>query len=128
EVNGRLIFGSELKSLLQLPDLKRRLDWHAVDHLFSSLVTPPSSGIVEGVKKLEPGQCLTASPVSGIHVDQYWRFRIEPNRRRSIAAFEEELRARLAESVRLHLESDVPVGAFLSGGLDSSAVVATMAR
>jgi asparagine synthase (glutamine-hydrolysing) len=128
EVNGRLVFASELKALLQLHDVERRLDWHAVDHLFSSLVTPPSSGIVAGVKKLEPGHRITASPVSGIHVEPYWQFRIEPNRRRSLAASEEELRARLQESVRLHLVSDVPVGAFLSGGIDSSAVVAAMSR
>ena len=60
EVGGRLYFGSELKALLALPDVERRLDWSALGHLLTCQVTPPTHSIVAGVKKLEPGHRLLA--------------------------------------------------------------------
>jgi asparagine synthase (glutamine-hydrolysing) len=126
--DGRLIFASELKAILELPEIQRTLNWRAVDHLFTFLVTPSSQSIVEGVSKLEPGHILVASPDRAPRATRYWDLRFEPDRGRSEESFIDELRARLDESVRLHLASDVPLGAFLSGGLDSSTVVATAAR
>jgi asparagine synthase (glutamine-hydrolysing) len=125
--DGRLIFASELKAILQIPDVERTLNWRAVDHLFAFLTTPGTESIVEGVGKLEPGHVLTASFDHGVRIQRYWDLAFEPERGRSEDYFVERLRALLEESVRLHLVSDVPLGAFLSGGIDSSAVVATMA-
>src|SRR5437868_9406587 len=125
---GRLAFGSELKVLLQLPDIERRLNWGSVNHLFSALCTPSTESIVEGVHKLKPGHVLTASARDGVRVREYWDVDFEPDYGKPEQYFVERLRDLLEESVRLRLIADVPLGAFLSGGVDSSAVVATMAR
>ena len=127
-VNGRLIFASELKAILQLPEVERSLDWQSVSHLFSFLTTPKDAGIIAGVKKLEAGHILTCSAGRLPVAERYWDVEFHPNHRMSEGDFIEELRCLLEESVRLHLMADVPLGAFLSGGIDSSAVVATMAR
>lgn len=128
ETNGRLLFASELKALLQLPDVERRLNWGAVDHLFTFLATPASDSIVEGVRKLQPGHVLVASPEQGVSRTRYWEVRFAPESGRKEGYYVERLRGLLEESVDLHRVSDVPLGAFLSGGIDSSAVVATLTR
>jgi asparagine synthase (glutamine-hydrolysing) len=128
-VNGeRLAFGSELKVLLQLPDIERRLNWGALSSLFSSMCTPTAESIVDGVHKLPPGHILTASPQKGVRIREYWDVEFEPDYTKSEDFFVERLRDLLDESVRLRMISDVPLGAFLSGGVDSSSVVATMAK
>ena len=128
ELDGRLAFASELKVLLQLPEVERRLNWRAVNHLFTFGSTPASEGVVAGVRKLEPGHTLTLAPGPGPRLRQYWDIRFEPDYSHDEEYFTSRLRELLEESVRLHLVSDVPLGAFLSGGVDSSSVVATMAR
>src|SRR5688572_1140607 len=125
--SGRLAFASELKAILELPEVERELDWTALGHVLTFLTTPRAESIVQGVRKLEPGMVLTAS-ARGVRVSSYWDLQWVPERGRTEAQLAEELQARLSESVRLHMVSDVPVGAFLSGGIDSSAVVANMAR
>jgi asparagine synthase (glutamine-hydrolysing) len=127
ESKGRLIFASELKAILQLKEVKRRLNWSSVDHLFTFLTTPSRESIVEGVHKLEPGCLLIAGKGTGVRIHRYWTPRFEPDEGKPESYFVEGVRARIEESVKLRLVSDVPIGAFLSGGLDSSAVVATMA-
>jgi asparagine synthase (glutamine-hydrolysing) len=127
QTGGRLAFASEVKALLELPEVERALNWTALGHMFTFLTTPRSDSIVQGVRKLEPGTVLTAS-ARGVRVSRYWELEWAPDYDRSEGDFVEELRERLEESVRLHLVSDVPLGAFLSGGIDSSSVVATMAR
>jgi asparagine synthase (glutamine-hydrolysing) len=127
-VKGRLAFGSELKVLLELPEVERRFNWDSVNHLFSSMCTPLAESIVEDIHKLKPGHVLTASAQSGIQTRQYWDVEFVPDYSKSEAWFAERLRDLIEESVRLRLISDVPLGAFLSGGVDSSVVVATMAR
>ena len=124
---GRLIFASELKAILELPEIERTLNWQAVDQLFTFSVTPAAQSIIEGVRKLEPGHVLVAAPDREPRVSKYWDLRFEPDHSRSEAYFVARLRELLEESVGLHLASDVPLGAFLSGGIDSSAVVATAA-
>jgi asparagine synthase (glutamine-hydrolysing) len=128
ETGGRLIFASEIKAILEVPGVARRLDWPALGHLLTSLCTPIDRTIVEGVRKLEPGHRLVAAPGRPPRIERYWDLRFEPDRRPTEAEWAARLRDRLEEAVRLHLASDVPLGAFLSGGVDSSAVVATMAR
>jgi asparagine synthase (glutamine-hydrolysing) len=127
-VDGRLLFASELKALLRVPGLERRINWKAFSRLLASLTTPPSESILAGVHKLEPAHVLTADARQGVRVERYWDVRFAPIEGRSEPALVDQLRGLLEESVRLHLVSDVPVGAFLSGGIDSSGVVAHMAR
>ena len=127
-VKGRLVFASELKAILQLPDVDRSLNWRSVSHLFSFLTTPKDAAIVPGIKKLEPGHRMLYSPGCEPLIERYWNIEFRPDCSKSEGDFVEELRALLEESVRLRLIADVPLGAFLSGGLDSSSVVATMAR
>src|SRR6266851_4538587 len=128
EIDGRILFASELKAILQLVEVERKINWSAASHLFTFLSTPPADAIIEGVRKLEPGHLLIASPGRAPVIERYWDLKFEPDYARDENYFVERVRELLDESVRLHLISDVPLGAFLSGGIDSSAVVATMTR
>jgi asparagine synthase (glutamine-hydrolysing) len=128
EVGGRLAFASELKALLQLPDIEGRLNWPAVSRLFTFRSTSSEESAVAGVRKLPPGHILLAEPGRPVRIERYWDVTFEPQHGRSEVWWTERLREVLDESVRLHLVSDVPVGAFLSGGIDSSSVVMAMAR
>ena len=128
EAAHRFIFASELQAILELPEVDRQLNWCAVDRLFTFLTTPLSESIIAGIEKLPPGHLLTAAPGGGTTLEKYWDPVFQPDYSRSADSFAETLRELLEESVRLHRVSDVPVGAFLSGGMDSSAVVALMAR
>lgn len=124
---GRFVFASELKALLQLPEVDRRLNWESLAHLLAYGTTPPNESMVHGIHKLEPGHWLRLDPKREPVVERYWELRFRPDERRSEAETVEQLRSKLHESIRYHLVSDVPVGAFLSGGIDSSSVVASMA-
>jgi len=127
-VNGRFVFASELKAILQLPGINKNLNWSAVNHLFSFLSTSASESIIDGIHKLEPGYMLSISPGRAATISRYWDVEFDPDYSKSESYYIEGLRHLLDESVRLCMISDVPLGAFLSGGVDSSAVVATMAR
>jgi asparagine synthase (glutamine-hydrolysing) len=125
--DGWLIFGSELKSLLMHPGLKRDIDIHAVEEYFAYGYVPEPRTIFTGAKKLPPATTLLVrrgQPLA--EPREYWDvpFAIKPVSEREAL---EELIERLHESVRLRLIAEVPLGAFLSGGVDSSAVVAMMA-
>ncbi|HEX6179110.1 MAG TPA: asparagine synthase (glutamine-hydrolyzing) [Thermoanaerobaculia bacterium] len=124
---GRLMFASEIKAILALPEVSRDLDPVSVDHLFAALTTPDARSIVSGISKLPPAHVLVASG-GEVRTSRYWDVSFEPNRRASRADLVAELQHKLDESVATHMVSDVPVGAFLSGGLDSSTVVAHMVR
>ncbi|MDT4895766.1 MAG: hypothetical protein QOH25_843 [Acidobacteriota bacterium] len=125
---GTFVFGSELKSLLQHPQVKREINREALDAYFTFGYVPDPLSIFQGIQKLPPGHYLTLSD-GKLSVEQYWDFSYEPPQ----AALREEdyleeLRAELDEAVRVRLVSDVPLGAFLSGGVDSSTIVGLMAR
>ena len=126
--DDKLVFASELKALLQLPWVPRDLDWGAVAHLFAFLTSPKDRSILTGIHKLQPGHRLVVKAGRPPEVSRYWAARFESDETMGEAEFVEGLKAQLAESVRLRMACDVPFGAFLSGGIDSSAVVATMAR
>ena len=129
ERGNELIFASELKPILQLAHVPRAIDWGAAHHLFTFLSTPSASSIVDGVAKLEPARTAVASRAQPrLRIDKYWDVQFRPNENASEGELVEELRALLNESVTLHQISDVPVGAFLSGGIDSSAVVGLMSQ
>jgi len=124
---GSLIFGSELKVLLQHPDVEREIDPKALDAYFTLGYIPDPYSIFKNVKKLPPGHYLTFSQ-GRLDVKQYWDFNFNPSESLREEDYLEELRFLLDESVRLRLISDVPLGAFLSGGIDSSTIVGLMAR
>src|SRR5688500_15903838 len=129
ERNGELIFSSALKPILQVSNAPRAVDWGAANHLFTFLATPSPRSVVEGIAKLEPARVAVASAASPtLRIEKYWDVQFQPNEKATEGELVEQLRELLTESVTLHQVSDVPVGAFLSGGLDSSAVVAMMAK
>jgi asparagine synthase (glutamine-hydrolysing) len=125
-VEGRLYFGSEIKSLLCAPDLPRDLNLDALDHYLSFLYAPRDESFFAHIRKLPPGNLLTWRN-GQISVGPYW----VPPALETFSGSEREavdqLQEVLTEAVRAHLVSDVPLGAFLSGGIDSSLVVALMA-
>ena len=125
-----LVFGSELKSLLEHPLVARDIDPLAIDEYLTSGYIPDPHCILRGVQKLPPGHHLTFAK-GRLSIARYWDFTyesIENAKARRAEDYLEELQALLAESVRLRLVSDVPLGAFLSGGVDSSTVVGLMSR
>ncbi|HEX8068933.1 MAG TPA: asparagine synthase (glutamine-hydrolyzing) [Pyrinomonadaceae bacterium] len=127
---GTLVFGSELKALLEHPEIERAVNPEAVDAYLTFGYVPDPLCILRGVRKLPPAHHLTYA-AGRLALTQYWDFKFEPDERAAAARVEdylEELRALLDEAVRLRLIADVPLGAFLSGGVDSSAVVGLMAR
>ena len=125
---GTLVFGSELKSLLEYPEVERKINPQALDAYFSLGYVPDPVSIFENVEKLPPGHHLTFAN-GRLTVERYWDFSYNTNGNGHKAAdYLEELRALLSEAVKLRLVSDVPLGAFLSGGIDSSTVVALMAQ
>jgi len=126
--DGTLIFGSELKSLMQHPGLPREMDPFAVEEYFAYGYVPEPRTIFKRVYKLPPGFTLTQKRGDARAMPrQYWDMPFTPDAVASQEAAEEELVDRLKESIRLRMIADVPLGAFLSGGVDSSAVVAMMA-
>jgi asparagine synthase (glutamine-hydrolysing) len=126
-IDGRLYFASEIKSLLCAPDLPRDLDLEALDHYLSFLYTPRDGSIFRHVRKLPPGHLLTWRG-GAVQIEQYWQMPAAETFAGTEADAIEALRGVLADAVRAHLVSDVPLGAFLSGGIDSSLVVGLMAQ
>lgn len=126
--DGRLLFASELKSLLADPSLKRELDPQAVEDYFAFGYVPDPRTIFAGIHKLPPGHTLTVRRGEALPTPRrYWDVVFKDNGIRDEATAREELVERLREAVRIRLVAEVPLGAFLSGGVDSSAVVALMA-
>ena len=130
EAGGRFLFASELKAILAHGAVPRELDPEGLDHYLTFMYVPAPRTIVKGVRKLLPGHTLTIGGQGGKKLRRYWAppaaDDILTGRSRDVAA--EELRALLQESVRCRLMSEVPLGAYLSGGLDSSLVVGLMSR
>jgi asparagine synthase (glutamine-hydrolysing) len=125
---AKLVFGSELKAILAHPEVGRELNEEALEDYLSFGMVPGPSSIFRRIEKLQPAHTLL------IGVDDwdraarsYWRLRFEPDEKPTAEEWQDRLRAKLAEAVRLHMIADVPVGAFLSGGIDSS-VIATLAQ
>jgi asparagine synthase (glutamine-hydrolysing) len=128
-VDGTLIFGSELKSLAAHPALARDIDPFAVEEYFALGYIPEPRTIFRGAQKLPPAHTLLVRRGAPVPAPaEYWDVRFTLDRGLDEVQASEELMRRLEDSIRLRMISDVPLGAFLSGGVDSSAVVATMAR
>ena len=126
--DGTFLFGSELKALTAHPALPRELDPQAVEQYFALGYVADPHCIYRSVRKLPPGHLLELRMDQAPRAPEpYWDVRFTLDSRLKGADAAEELRARIAESVQLRLISERPLGAFLSGGVDSSVVVATMA-
>jgi asparagine synthase (glutamine-hydrolysing) len=126
-LGARVVFASEIKALLALDPSLRELDVEALDqYLALRIVTPPRT-MYRRIRKLPPAHTLTVQN-GRMTLTRYWSLVYEPKLVRSEDAVLDELDARTQEAVRYHMVSDVPVGAFLSGGLDSGLVVAMMSR
>ena len=130
-VSETLIFGSEIKSLLQHPAIERKVNPNAISDFLSFGYVPDPATAFQNILRLPPGFALTLKN-GHLRVYPYWDFNYsgQPvhNPARGEGDYVAQLRELIAESVRLRLESDVPLGAFLSGGIDSTTVVAMMAR
>ena len=122
-----LVFGSEPKAILQDPDVPREADPAAIRQYLTYGYVPSPQSAFAGFRKLPPAHYLVLDN-GRADVRRYWTLHYQPKRTTSEEALGEELLALLEESVRLRLISDVPLGALLSGGVDSSAVVALMRR
>lgn len=126
--NGWLLFASELKSLSLCPGLDRRLDPQAIEEFFALGYVPDPHSIYRGVRKLPPASYLLARRGSPPQKPRpYWDVRFVDTGLPRPQEIAEELIIRMREAVRLRMIADVPLGAFLSGGVDSSGVVAMMA-
>jgi asparagine synthase (glutamine-hydrolysing) len=128
--NRRVTFASEIKALLKDPDQPRDVDHTAMYHYLSFLTTPAPQTLFAGIKKLEPGTWLRISAKGDVKKHKYWEVldHLSPKTGVSEDDLAEEILAKLRESVRLRQASDVPVGVFLSGGIDSSTNAALFAE
>ena len=129
----RLVFGSELKAILRAPDVPREIDISALRDYLALEYVPSPKTILRGIHKLPPGSVLSWHQEHGGHaITQYWDVDLQASERngspRSLDDDAEALHSVLREVVRKELISDVPVGVFLSGGIDSSTVAAMMAE
>lgn len=122
----KFAFGSELKSILQVPNIPREVDLRALDLFLTFEYIPSPYSIFQGIRKLPPGHSLTLKD-GRINIREYWDLDFEE---KEIPEDElcEQLLELFQDAVKIRLMSDVPLGAFLSGGIDSSAIVAMMSR
>ena len=123
---NRLIFGSEIKSILQAGDIPKRIDLQALDHFLTFEFIPAPLSIFQDIKKLPPGHTLLLKN-NETWIRSYWDVELKSNGKEPIQV-KKNLRELLQDAVKVRLMSDVPLGAFLSGGVDSSIIVALMAQ
>ena len=119
---GELYFGSELKTILAHPEFTRELDFTGLQYYLSLNYVPCPHTLVRGIEKLPPGHLLEWQD-GDVEMEAYWRLRFEPQKEKSLEGAQEELDSLLREAVRDHLISDVPLGIWLSGGVDSSTIL-----
>lgn len=126
EEGGRFAFASELKSLLKLPFIPRTVRPDSVKDFFAYQYVPDPKTIYKNIHKLPPGHWLVSD---GLRTEQhqYWDVSFSQVTAKSLSEIEDELYSLIEDSVKLRMVSDVPLGAFLSGGVDSSAIVGLMA-
>lgn len=127
ETSGGLVFASEIKALLALKEVEPKVALPLIDTFMTFGYVPGSSTLFQGIEKLPAGYSLEIRS-QGLKRNQYWNIDYQPNHTRPTSKTAAELKSLLLDSVRIHLRSDVPVGVFLSGGLDSSAMVALLSE
>ena len=123
---GSFVFASEIKAILQDESIERKPDHTAIHHYLTYQDVPSPWTAFEGIKKLPPAHYLVLKDGKA-EIKRYWKLSYLPKHVTSFESLKKETLERLKEAIRIRLISDVPLGAFLSGGIDSSAVVALMA-
>jgi asparagine synthase (glutamine-hydrolysing) len=126
-VNDHLVFGSEIKAILVYPDYRRDMNYDAIYHYFTLKNIPSPLTAFKGIYSLLPGEILIFSDAQ-LSKQRWWKIRFNENQGYDEVDLKEELLALLEDATRLRMRSDVPFGAYLSGGVDSSTVVALMTR
>ena len=127
ELGDSVLFGSEIKALLEDSDCPRAVNLKALSQLFSLRYVPSPDTLFEGIKKLPPGHRMTLSR-AGIHIERFWKTIPAPRKTFDERALIEEYQYLLEDAVRIQMRSDVPVGLFLSSGVDSSTILALMSQ
>ena len=128
EVDNSLVFGSEIKSILEYPGVETRVDLHALDNILTFEYNPSPQTIFAGIRKLPAGHLLIIDEKSGCRLKRYWDLTVEEQGEGEPAGAVEKLRSELERAITSHLMTEVPLGVFLSGGMDSSTIVALMSR
>jgi asparagine synthase (glutamine-hydrolysing) len=126
----KFVFGSEIKSILQCPAIDRAISVNGIESYFTYGYITSDNSAFDKIRKLPPSNTLTIIPDNDckIKLNRYWELKFEPNFRKTRDQWKEEILACLKDTVAHHMISDVPLGAFLSGGIDSSTVVAIMSN
>ena len=127
EHKGQFVFASELKAILQVPEIPREVNLSAMHHYLSYQYVPAPLTMFKGIKKLPPAHFLVWER-GRVRIERYWKLSCRAGTVKSEDDYQEGIRALFEEAVKLRLVSDVPLGAFLSGGVDSTAVVGMMSR
>jgi asparagine synthase (glutamine-hydrolysing) len=125
--DGKFVFGSEIKCLLQTDVVSKDIDLAALDSYFTYLYVPAPATMFRDVRELPPAHVLVFDR-DGVRTRRYWRLEFKIDRKNDSRYFVDAFRERFHQAVRARLVSDVPLGALLSGGIDSSAVVAAMSK
>jgi len=124
---GMILFGSEIKALLQDKNLPREIDPESFDQFLTFTYVSGPGTIFRGINRLLPGHMLICEN-GNVRMRRYWQLSFQPDRGRSVDYFIDRTLELLTESVNMRLISEVPLGAFLSGGVDSASVVALMSE
>jgi asparagine synthase (glutamine-hydrolysing) len=125
----KFVFGSEIKAILKSEQIDKTISYDALDSYFTFGYITSDLSIYKNIRKLQPAQYLLFNKDNNsITTEKYWDIDFEPDYSKSAEQWAQEIEASFSESVKLHMISDVPLGAFLSGGIDSSSVVAMMAK
>ncbi len=127
QVGGRLLFASEIKALLQDEACARRVDLRSLSSLFTVRYVPSPDTLFEGIKKIPPGHLMVVD-ADRIETRRYWNWTPKIRKHYREPELIEEYQQLVEDAVRLQMRSDVPVGLFLSSGIDSSAILAIMSR
>ena len=125
----KFVWGSEMKSILATDTIKKDISLESLDYYFAYGYTPRNKSIYKQISKLKPGHSFVFKPFDKdkLSIKQYWKVFYNPDHTKSEEYWKEALYETLSEAVKMRMISDVPLGAFLSGGVDSSTVVALMA-
>jgi len=124
----QFIFGSEIKAILAAPQVKREIEPTAVADYFALMYIPAPKSIFKNIHKLPAGHTLLLKKESQPAIEQYWNLQFAPDQSLTEQQWCEQIIEKLRESIELRTISEVPLGAFLSGGIDSSAVVALLSE